>query len=106
VERHYAPRAAVWLFDPTERAAVAVRLRAAPAHTHGRVGALLLSPWDESPAPDVPLPMPDDPAAYARRLYAALHQLDDEECAIALVERPPDLAAWQGVRDRLARAAR
>ncbi len=104
VERHYAPRAAVWLFDAADRAQVAERLRATTAR--GRVGALLLAPWDASPAPDLPLPMPDEPAAYARRLYAALHQLDDASCAIALVERPPDTAAWQGVRDRLARAAK
>jgi L-threonylcarbamoyladenylate synthase len=104
VDRHYAPRAAVWAFDPGERGAVAARLRA--LRERGRVGALLLSPWDETPAPDLPIPMPDDPAAYARRLYAALHQLDDEACTIALVERPPDAAAWRGVRDRLARAAR
>jgi L-threonylcarbamoyladenylate synthase len=104
VERHYAPRAAVWLFDAADRAEVAERLRATTPR--GRVGALLLAPWDASPAPDLPLPMPDDPAAYARRLYAALHQLDDAACVIALVERPPDGPAWQGVHDRLARAAK
>jgi L-threonylcarbamoyladenylate synthase len=104
VERHYAPRAAVWLFDAADRPQVAERLRAVP--TRGRVGALLLAPWDAEPAPDLPLPMPVDPSAYARRLYAALHQLDDAACTIALVERPPDTPAWQGVRDRLARAAK
>jgi L-threonylcarbamoyladenylate synthase len=103
VERHYAPRAAVWLFDPSERDAVAARL--AREAGGARVGALLLAPWSASPAPAMPVPMPDDPAGYAQRLYAALHELDDAECTIALVERPPDTPAWQGVRDRLARAA-
>jgi L-threonylcarbamoyladenylate synthase len=50
--------------------------------------------------------MPDDPAAYAQRLYAALHQLDDAGCTVVLVERPPDTPAWHGVRDRLERASR
>ena len=103
VERHYAPRATVWLFDASSRDAMAARL--AREGVDARAGALLLSPWDARPAPALPLPMPDDPAAYARRLYAALHQLDDAGCAVVLVERPPDTPAWQGVRDRLARAA-
>jgi L-threonylcarbamoyladenylate synthase len=49
--------------------------------------------------------MPGDPAGYARRLYAALHAVDDAGCAVVLVERPPDGGEWAGVRDRLARAA-
>jgi L-threonylcarbamoyladenylate synthase len=104
VERHYAPRAAVWLFDPAERASVAARL--AREGAAARAGALLLAPWDEAPAPAHPLLMPADPAAYARRLYAALHEVDDAGCAVVLVERPPDSPGWDGVRDRLARAAR
>ncbi len=104
VERHYAPRATVWLFDASARDAMAARLAREAAAT--RAGALLLSPWDARPAPALPLPMPDDPAAYAQRLYAALHQLDDAGCAVVLVERPPDTPAWQGVRDRIERASR
>ena len=102
VERHYAPRASVWLFDPGEQRAMAARL----ARTDGRAGALLLTPWDADPAPALPVPMPTEPAAYAQRLYAALHALDDAGCTIALVERPPDTAAWHGVRDRLERSSR
>ncbi|MDF1506395.1 Sua5 family C-terminal domain-containing protein, partial [Roseisolibacter sp. H3M3-2] len=70
-----------------------------------RVGALLLAPWDGAPAPALPVLMPRDPAAYARRLYAALHEIDDAGCDAVLVELPPDLPGWEGVRDRLARAA-
>ena len=117
VERHYAPRAAVWPFAPGEQAAIARRLAALvgaagegagtpPAPPAPRVGALLLSPWRAHPLPDIPLPMPGEPEGYARRLYAALHHLDDEGCDVALVEWPPDEPAWAGVRDRLARAAR
>jgi L-threonylcarbamoyladenylate synthase len=49
--------------------------------------------------------MPNDPSAYASRLYAALHSLDDLGCHLILVERPPDAPAWLGVHDRLRRAA-
>jgi L-threonylcarbamoyladenylate synthase len=112
VERHYAPRAAVWLFDEGERDEISARLatarRDAAGSTAGgpRVGALLLAAWDEAPAPDVVVTMPGDPAAYARRVYAALHALDDEGCAVVLVERPPAEPEWAGVRDRLERSAR
>ena len=108
VARHYAPRAAVWLFDAAARPAVAARLAAwRAAGAGGRAGALLLAPWDAAlgTGPDVVDLLPDDPAGYARALYAALHALDDVGCAVALVERPPDAPAWAGVRDRLARAA-
>jgi L-threonylcarbamoyladenylate synthase len=103
VERHYAPRAAVWLFDAAARDDAAARLAAAGG---ARVGALLLEPWESAPAPAPALLMPRDPAAYARRLYAALHEVDDAGCAAVLVELPPDLPGWAGVRDRLTRAAR
>ncbi|MGA7986693.1 MAG: Sua5 family C-terminal domain-containing protein, partial [Burkholderiales bacterium] len=42
---------------------------------------------------------------YARRLYAALRELDAAGCAQILVERPPEDPAWAAVRDRLGRAA-
>jgi L-threonylcarbamoyladenylate synthase len=105
VERHYAPRAAVWLFEPARGPEVAARVHAVQAD--GRtVGALLLSaPPPELPI-DRPITMPDDPARYARRLYAALHELDDAGCGVILAERPPADERWVGVRDRLERAAR
>jgi len=49
--------------------------------------------------------MPADPAAAAHDLFAALRQLDDEGAAEIWVEQPPDEPAWEGVRDRLRRAA-
>ncbi|MDE3173185.1 MAG: hypothetical protein KGN74_08940, partial [Gemmatimonadota bacterium] len=50
--------------------------------------------------------LPRDPAPYAARLYAVLHELDARGCAVVLVERVPPGPAWAGVRDRLERAAR
>jgi L-threonylcarbamoyladenylate synthase len=105
VERHYAPRAAVWLFDRARPLDIAARVRA--VRSDGRtVGALLLSAPPGEPPIDQPVAMPDDPARYARRLYAALHELDDAGCAVILAERPPSDPRWVGVRDRLERAAR
>lgn len=48
---------------------------------------------------------PAEPAAYARALYATLRALDASACTRIVVEAPPDLPAWLGIRDRLLRAA-
>jgi L-threonylcarbamoyladenylate synthase len=106
VERHYAPRAAVRLFAPSERAAAARWLAAERARSPGlRAGALLLAPWAEAEPVDRAVAMPAGAEGYARRLYAELHALDAAGCDVALVEQVPSGAAWDGVRDRLARAA-
>ena len=81
------------------------RPKAGRARTHDdeRVAGLLLHPLD---APlDLAVRMPADPAGYARRLYSALHELDDVGCDLILADAVPDASEWAGVRDRLARAA-
>lgn len=102
MDRHYAPHGRVRLFAADERDAVAREARTASANGE-RTGAILVA------APDVEteltVRMPGDPAGYATGLYAALHELDDAGCALILVERVPDDPAWDGVRDRLIRAA-
>jgi L-threonylcarbamoyladenylate synthase len=49
--------------------------------------------------------MPADAAAAARELFAVLRELDAAGVAQIWVERPPADAAWEGVNDRLRRAA-
>jgi L-threonylcarbamoyladenylate synthase len=49
--------------------------------------------------------LPDDPAGFARALYAALHRLEGARAERALIEAPPPGEAWAAVRDRLQRAA-
>ena len=103
MDRHYAPRARVLLFDAAEgaRAAAAVR---AHLERGASVGGVLLHPLDvETPWL---VRMPSSPAAYAQRLYETLHALDDAGCELIVIERVPDDAQWAGVRDRLERAAR
>lgn len=46
-----------------------------------------------------------DPARYGHDLYANLRRLDASPAARIFIERPPDGAAWEAVRDRLMRAA-
>ena len=49
--------------------------------------------------------MPGEPAAYAARLYAALHALDDAGCRLIVVEALPDGPGWLALQDRLRRGA-
>ena len=49
--------------------------------------------------------MPDDAAASAHQLFAVLREFDAQGVKLIWVETPPDTPEWEGVRDRLQRAA-
>jgi L-threonylcarbamoyladenylate synthase len=105
VERHYSPRASVWLFEATDIVEIAGALAEhAPTNPSVRIAALIIDWSLELPATVLAVRMPGDAAAYARVLYATLHDLDAEGYSVVAIERPP--VQWAGVRDRLERAAR
>ena len=49
--------------------------------------------------------MPDDAAATAQQLFAVLRDFDARGVRLIWIETPPADPAWEGVRDRLERAA-
>ncbi|MCM5678548.1 L-threonylcarbamoyladenylate synthase [Schlegelella sp. S2-27] len=49
--------------------------------------------------------MPDDAAKAAHELFAVLRELDAQGVSLIWVESPPSAPEWDGVRDRLVRAA-
>ena len=53
----------------------------------------------------VAVPMPPDPMAYARQLYATLHALDHRHLDRIVVDPPPATENWAAILDRLTRAA-
>lgn len=53
----------------------------------------------------VVLPCAGDAAAYGRRLYARLRELDGQGADLILVVAPPRQADWQAIWDRLLRAS-
>ncbi len=98
---HYAPRARVRLMAADELQ-TALDLLGAQAP---RLAVYHRSPL-RCTSPQVRLQrMPDDAAACAHELFAVLRALDDGETTLIWVERPPADPAWDGVRDRLQRAA-
>ena len=44
-------------------------------------------------------------ATAARELFAVLREFDAQGVRLIWIETPPDSAEWEGVRDRLRRAA-
>jgi L-threonylcarbamoyladenylate synthase len=110
-DRHYAPRADVWLFDATQVDEINAALAARSASPTRQAGAIVALIRRAPPLHDAAIRMtrmPDDAANYARALYAALHEADALGASLIVIERPPegDGDAWIGIRDRLARAAR
>ena len=95
LERHYAPQTPVRLVAPHALDAEIAKLGA-----HAAV--LAFSRPDERV--EHWLRMPRDAEGYARRLYAALRELDAAGCDAILIESPPQEPAWQAVLDRLRRA--
>ncbi len=95
--RHYAPAGIVRLASPPELQSVASRLP-------GRVGALVRGDTPAPPAIAVAR-LPEEPAGYARGLYAALRDLEDADCTAIVIEQVPVGPEWDAVRDRLTRAA-
>ena len=105
VERHYAPRADVWLFTGDDLHEMQQRITKVFPVESGRMSALVLD-WSLTfPEHVRVVRMPNDPLAYARLLYATLHDLDQDGFAVIAIERPPQRGAWAGIHDRLNRAA-
>lgn len=97
LDAHYAPATRTQLVAAGE-------LAKAIADQAGRRVALL-SFADAPAAVRAHIRAGSDPHAYAHGLYAALRELDADGCDVILVEAPPVGGEWDGVNDRLRRAA-
>ncbi|MBX3727090.1 MAG: threonylcarbamoyl-AMP synthase [Xanthomonadales bacterium] len=92
--RHYAPRTPVLLIERDRL------VEAGPSDA-----VLAISPAPTGLHAAELRTLPDDPAGYARALYATLRALDRGGHGRLLVQRPPDADAWLAIANRLARAA-
>ena len=104
LESHYAPQALLHLMAA---ASLPARLAAWVAQAGpARPGLAVYSRTRPAlPADALWLAMPSDAAQAARELFAALRGLDRPEIAQIWVEQPPATPEWEGVLDRLRRAA-
>nr|WP_207793994.1 L-threonylcarbamoyladenylate synthase [Ramlibacter algicola] len=101
LEAHYAPRARLRLMEAGALQTALDVLGAEARNIAVWSRAILRTPA----AGVVRRRMPDDAAEAARLLFAVLREFDDQGVQLIWIETPPADAAWDGVRDRLQRAA-
>jgi len=98
---HYAPSAKVRLMDAKQLQSALDVLGADARH----IAIYHRGPL-RSASPHLRLqPMPHAPLAAARELFGLLRDLDDWGAKLIWIETPPETADWEGVSDRLQRAA-
>lgn len=106
LEAHYAPSAKVRLMSAAELQKALQLLGTEAGHTPGVAIAIYARTQLVSRSPKVVLRrMPAGAAGAAQQLFADLREMDAFGVRLIWVETPPIEAAWDGVRDRLQRAA-
>ena len=105
---HYAPKAKLRLMDAQALQAAANLLEA--EMRAAEIGAATVALYSRVPvASSTPSllqrRMPNDAAQTARELFAVLRDFDAQGVKLIWVESPPASSDWDGVRDRLQRAA-
>ncbi len=99
---HYAPSATLRLMSPSALTDAVELLRGVPPPS----GLAVYSRLDPGCPPGVLFRrMPADPALAAHELFAALRDFDAAGTRLIWVEQLPPSPEWEGVRDRLQRAA-
>jgi L-threonylcarbamoyladenylate synthase len=100
LDSHYAPRTPAALVELAELGKTLQRLAAVGqkvtviCHTAAPLANVIGQ-----------LALPPTAAGYAHELYAALRTADATGADIILIEAPPSSSEWQGINDRLRRAA-
>jgi L-threonylcarbamoyladenylate synthase len=105
LQAHYAPRAKLRLM-PAAMLRAALQVLGNPA----KVSELKLAVYCRTVPRSVAAGaiyrhMPAEPAPAAHELFSVLRELDDQNAHLIWVEEPPAAPEWDGVRDRLQRAA-
>ena len=101
LESHYAPKAKLRLMD-----AQALQTALDILDTDAKSIAVYSRQQMHSASTNILFRrMPEDAAQAAQQLFATLRELDQPDIKLIWVETPPEDAAWDGVRDRVTRAA-
>ncbi len=105
LEAHYAPRAKLRLMDGK---ALQTALEVLGPDFDGGQATIAVYARSILRVPTAKVlyrRMPDDADAAAQQLFAALRDFDAQGVNLIWVEQPPQTTDWEGVRDRLQRAA-
>ena len=101
LDAHYAPHAKLRLM-PAKALQTALDVLGADA---AHIAVYCRSALRTASSRIVMRRMPDDAAAAAQQLFAVLRSFDDQKVKLIWVEIPPYTPDWDGVNDRLTRAA-
>ena len=99
MRKHYAPRAKLLIYRSISERHILVQNSV--AHDF-MIGIIAID--DELEMQRI-VRLPNNALQYASQFYNALHELDAQGCDVILVEALPQNSEWDGVRDRLGRAA-
>jgi L-threonylcarbamoyladenylate synthase len=101
LESHYAPKAKLRLMD-----AKALQTALDILDTDAKHIAVYSRQQMHSASTNIIFRrMPEDAGLAAQQLFATLRELDQPDIKLIWVETPPEDAVWDGVRDRVTRAA-
>jgi len=102
--RHYSPRARLQILswrDAADLLSQIARHKLKTANVHV-IAHTVIPTGGEFGRVSV---IPHDAEAFARAIYAELHQCDEAGAELIVVEAPPDANEWRAIADRLKRAA-
>ena len=101
--KHYSPKAGLLVWDWRDDAELEFKIK----NSKLKIQDCHIIAHTKIPANFAPgnvHVIPHDAEAFARALYAELHQCDAAGAGWIVVEAPPDLPEWSGIADRLRRA--
>ena len=101
LESHYAPKAKLRLMDAKALQSALDILGADAKH----IAVYSRQQMTSASTTILLRRMPEGAAQAAQQLFATLRELDQPDIKLIWVETPPDDAVWDGVRDRVTRAA-
>ena len=104
LKKHYSPKAKLIVREWENEAALfrqlsTINLQLSRTHVIAHTQIPLSEKWGRVSV------IPHDPEAFARVIYAELHQCDEAGAELIVVESLPNTEPWRAVRDRLQRAA-
>ncbi|HEY9510349.1 MAG TPA: L-threonylcarbamoyladenylate synthase [Verrucomicrobiae bacterium] len=102
LQKHYSPKAKLKILNWRDETDLRAQLKSvADKRTHIIAHSHIPSGEDWARVSVIP----HDAEAFARAIYAELHQCDEVGAELIVVEAPPDTSEWRAIADRLHRAA-
>jgi L-threonylcarbamoyladenylate synthase len=102
LQKHYSPKAKLKILNWRDEADLRAQLKSvADKRTHIIAHSHIPSGEDWARVSVIPY----DAEAFARAIYAELHQCDEVGAELIVVEAPPETSEWRAIADRLHRAA-